>query len=430
MLEIRDPLHGSIAVSNEEERVLNHPAFQRLRFIKQLGFTELSFPGASHSRFIHSLGTCHLSAKAFDIIFKTAPCSEAFKKKIRQTLRLAALLHDIGHGPLSHVAEIVMPHLSKLNMSFISDQFAEDRRASHEDFSIKFILNSSLTKLLDNNFDSKAIHVACLINKNLLLSDDFFIYDGVDYRPILSQLVSSELDMDRMDYLQRDSYYCGTKYGEIEFDWILSHMTWYNYQGAMYLSLDRRALYSFDDFLLSRHNMYLMVYCHHKGIVYEEMLKRYFTDNQQPFSLPYNLDEYTKCTDFWLYQILAESKNPWAKRISEKQAFVRVKELHSAFLGAEKLKLESDKVEAVLKKEGIEYIKSSSKMDMSSYYNVERKKTANAFSLFVSSQDEKNFQAIPIEECTDIFKKYAQSRYVVRVYVAPEDVAKAKKLLE
>lgn len=430
MLEIRDPLHGSIAVSNKEEMIVNHPSFQRLRFIKQLGFTELSFPGASHSRFIHSLGTCHLSSKAFDTIFKNAPCSKDFKKKIRQTLRLASLLHDIGHGPLSHVAEIVMPHLSQLNMSGISSQFLEDRRASHEDFSIKFILKSSLTQLIDDNFSSKAIHVACLINKNLNLSDNFFVYEGTDYRPILSQLVSSELDVDRMDYLQRDSYYCGTKYGQIEFDWILSHMTWYNYQGAMYLSLDRRALYSFDDFLLSRHNMYLMVYCHHKGIVYEEMLKRYFTDNEKPFSLPYDLQEYTKCTDFWLYQILAESKNHWAERISNKQPFIRVKELHSAFLGSEKLKEEASRVEKILKESKIQYIMSSSKMEMSSYYNVERKKKEKTFSLFVSSQDEKSFKAIPIEECTDIFKKYAQSRYIVRMYISPEDELKAKKLLE
>lgn len=429
MLEIRDPLHGSIAVSNEEEMVLNHPAFQRLRFIKQLGFTELSFPGASHSRFIHSLGTCHLSSKAFDTIFKTAPCSEDFKKKIRQTLRLAALLHDIGHGPLSHVAEMVMPHLSELKLSGISDLYSKDRRASHEDFSIKFILDSSLTLLINNNFECKGFHVACLINRNLELSDNFFMHEGVDYRPILSQIVSSELDVDRMDYLQRDSYYCGTKYGEIEFDWILSHMTWYNYQGTMYLSLDRRALYSFDDFLLSRHNMYLMVYCHHKSIVYEEMLKRYFTDNNKLLNLPSDLDKYTKCTDFWLYQVLAESDNSWAKRISDKNPFARVKELHSAFLGAEKLKTEIENIEQALTDNKVKYIRSSSKMDMSSYHNAEEKKLKNSFSLFVSSQDEKNFQAVPIEECTDIFKKYAESRYIARIYVAPEDLAKAKKIL-
>lgn len=429
MLEIRDPFHGFIAVSSEEEVILKHPSFQRLRFIKQLGFTELSFPGASHSRFIHSLGTCHLVSKAFDIIFKNAPCSEEFKKNIKQALRLAGLLHDIGHGPLSHVAEMVMPNLSKLNMSSISSEFAEDRTASHEDFSIKFILKSSLTKAINDNFEIQATHVACLINKNLSSTDNFFIHEGIDYRPILSQLVSSELDMDRMDYLQRDSYYCGTKYGQIESDWILNHMTWYNDQGTMYLSLDRKALYSFDDFLLSRHNMYLMVYCHHKAIVYDEMLKRYFAEKEKPFCLPSDLEEYTKCTDFWLYQILAESKNPWAQRISNQQEFARVKELHSAFLGAEKLKEEITKAEQSLKDSNICYIRSSSKMEMSSYYNVERKQKRNAYPLFVSSQDKKIFKAVPIEECTDIFKKYAQSRYIVRLYVSPEDVGKAKKIL-
>ncbi|MBE8221349.1 MAG: HD domain-containing protein [Bdellovibrionales bacterium] len=429
MLEIRDPFHGFIAVSSEEEMILKNPCFQRLRFIKQLGFTELSFPGASHSRFIHSLGTCHLVSKAFDVIFKNAPCSQEFKNKIKQSLRLAGLLHDIGHGPLSHVTEVVMPHLSTLNMSKISSEFAEDRKAGHEDFSIKFILESSLTKIINDNFKCKAIHVACLINNNLKSTDDFFIHNEIDYRPILSQLVSSELDMDRMDYLQRDSYYCGTKYGQIEFDWILNHMTWYNYKDAMYLSLDRKALYSFDDFLLSRHNMYLMVYCHHKAVVYDEMLKRYFIDNKNPFSLPYDLEEYSKCTDFWLYQILSESKNTWAQRINKQQEFSRIKEWHSAFLGPNEVKDEADKVEKNLKDNNIECIRSSSKMKMSSYYNLEVKNPKKIYPLFVSSQENDIFKAIPIEECTDIFKKYAQSRYIVRIYVKPEDVAKAKKIL-
>lgn len=426
MLDIQDPLHGFIKVSAEEEKILNHPHFQRLRFIKQLGFTELSFPGASHSRFIHSLGTCHLASKAFDNIFKDS--NTAFKKQMRQVVRLASLLHDIGHGPLSHVAESAMPHLSKLSLSLFSDIFLEDRMATHEDFSIKFIVDSSLSKLINNNFDLKAKHIACLLNKNLDSNDSFFIYRGINYRPLLSQIISSELDVDRMDYLQRDSYYCGTKYGQIEFDWILRHLSYHEHKKTMYLSLDAKALYSFDDFVLSRHHMYLMVYCHHTSVIYEEMLKRFFiADKTNPFVLPFDIDEYGQCTDFWLYQMLSESKNSWAKRITNKQSFKKIQELHSAFLDKGQLKAQLLNTEQLLKNNNIKYIASNSKMKMSKYYSSE--KTKNNYPLFVSSQDDQNFTAVPIEERTDIFKKYAQDRYISRIYVSPEDKSKAVKLL-
>ncbi|MBE8163509.1 MAG: HD domain-containing protein [Bdellovibrionaceae bacterium] len=430
MLEIRDPFHGFIAVSSEENLILRHPFFSRLRFIKQLGFTEFSFPGASHSRFIHSLGTCHLVSKAFDVIFKNAPCDEVFKKKLKKTVRLAGLLHDIGHGPLSHVAEVVMPPLSELNMSDISSEFAEDRQASHEDFSLKFILQSDFTKIINENFECDAIHVACLINKNLNPKNDFFIYEGIDYRPILSQLVSSELDMDRMDYLQRDAYYCGTKYGEFEFEWILNRLTWHQHEGAVYLALDHKALYSFDDYLLSRQNMYLMVYCHHRSVIYDEMLRRYFAEDETPFVLPAKLEEYHKCTDFWLYQILAKSKNVWAQRISTQTEFAKVKEWHSAFLNSAEPKAEATKAEKILKDNNITYIRSHSKMKMSNYYNVEVKNSEIFYPIFIKSKKNAEVKAVPIEECTDIFQKYAQSRYMIRLYVDPKDKLEAQKILK
>src|SRR5690606_13480364 len=109
-MDIRDPLHGSIGLNAAERAVVDSAAFQRLRNIKQLGFGELSFPGATHSRYIHSIGAFHLSGIAFDSIFKTFPfSSNDSSKRFRQALRLAALLHDVGHGPLSHSTEEVMP---------------------------------------------------------------------------------------------------------------------------------------------------------------------------------------------------------------------------------------------------------------------------------------------------------------------------------
>jgi len=116
-MEIKDPIHGSIALNDGEEAILDTLEFQRLRQIKQLGFAEYSFPGATHTRFLHSLGVMHLAGRAFDSIFRSFKFSnEAARSRLRRAVRLGALLHDIGHGPLSHTTEDVMPKVSELNI--------------------------------------------------------------------------------------------------------------------------------------------------------------------------------------------------------------------------------------------------------------------------------------------------------------------------
>ena len=139
------------------------------------------------------------------------------------------------------------------------------------------------------------IHVACLIDKSLTCPDDFFVDQGIDYRTLLSQMVSSEIDVDRMDYLERDAYYCGTSYGKVDLHWLIANLTMHIKNDEAYLALNRRALYTFDDFLLSRHHMHLMVYFHHKSVIYEEMLYRYFTSKDNQFALPSNIEEYINC---------------------------------------------------------------------------------------------------------------------------------------
>src|SRR5690606_33145970 len=138
-MEIRDPVHGSIHYSSAEVAVLDTPEYQRLRSIKQLGFSEFSFPGATHNRYLHSIGVGHLAVLVFDSIFRAYPFSKtAVKLRLRQTFRLAAILHDVGHGPLSHTTEEVMPPLHKLQVKAYGAQ-QEDRQANHEDYTIKYV---------------------------------------------------------------------------------------------------------------------------------------------------------------------------------------------------------------------------------------------------------------------------------------------------
>ncbi len=433
-MEIRDPIHGSLEVSDAEVNVLESRAYQRLRAIKQLGFSEFSFPGATHNRFLHSLGVCHLAGLAFDAIFRAFPFrSHAEYGRFRQTVRLAALLHDIGHGPLSHTTEEVMPKLQDLKIAAYQNRrkdlkfkVAKDnlqRQADHEDYTIKFITDSSLTSVLKENFpDIDPLHIACLIDKTLAPPDDFFKCNDLDLRTILSQIVSSEMDVDRMDYLERDAYFCGTNYGKVELGWLLANLTYHEVEGCLHLALNRRALYTFDDFLLARHHMHLMVYFHHKAIIYEEMLNRYLSSPDCSFHLPADIEKYIGCTDYALYQHLASVNNEWAKRITDRRTFKMLFEIHS-----DEQTSRPETMKTALEKEGIEVILSSSMARLSKYHTISPEE--RSFSIYVVDQYDRLAKPHPIEEMTKIFENYENIRRIDRLYVAPEKYDAAERIL-
>ncbi len=432
-MEIKDPIHGAIEVSQGEVAILDSPEFQRLRLIKQLGFSEFSFPGAVHNRYIHSLGVSHLAGLAFDSIFKDFQFSKpGVKKRFRQCMRLAALLHDIGHGPLSHTTEEVMPPLADLNIKAYSQrnfrgqtQLMESKQtiANHEDYTVKIVTDSNLSRLIKDNFsDIDPHHVACLIDKTLVCEDDFFKDAGLDFRTILSQVVSSEMDCDRMDYLARDSYFCGTNYGVIEFSWLLPNMSYHIVEEELHLALNRRALYTFDDFLLSRHHMYLMVYFHHKSIIYEEMLYRFLTSPDCTYKLPADIDLYNRCTDYSLYEHMAESDNEWAKRITQRRPYKMVFEKHST-----KESVRAQKMKKTLEGEGIHVITASSKVRLSKYHGGSPED--KAFQIYVVDQYDNSEKPITIDQCTQIFHKYEETRNIERLYVDRNLYDKGRKII-
>jgi HD superfamily phosphohydrolase len=434
-MEVRDPVHGSISLSAEEEDIIETPEFQRLRSIKQLGFSEFSFPAATHNRYLHSIGVCHLAGRAFDHVFASEKfSSELVKKRLRQCFRAAALLHDVGHGPLSHVTEEVMPPLKDLDVKVYNNRSKAiyqlglanntDRKANHEDYTIRYITDSPLSEVISKVLgDILPIHIVCLIDKTLACPDDFFINQGLDYRPILSQLVSSELDVDRMDYLERDSYFCGTNYGNIDVEWLLSNLKAHRIGDQLYLALNRRALYTFDDFLLSRHHMNLMVYFHHKGIIYEEMLIRYLESEDCDFSLPSNIIEYTRYNDYHLFEHIAKAKNPWAQRIAKRAPFRNLIELHNVSDASRPKSIKN-----FLERSGIESILASSQVRLSKYHTSSPED--KALKIYVVDQYDRWEAPMPIEQSTKIFKAYEDARVIDRVYVAPESYERAEDLLK
>ncbi|MFZ4405597.1 MAG: HD domain-containing protein, partial [Pseudobdellovibrionaceae bacterium] len=364
-----------------------------------------------------------LAGLAFDSIFKIHPFSKpSVKIRLKQALRLGSLLHDIGHGPLSHTTEQVMPPVDDLKVSIYKKQ---KRKANHEDYTIKYVMDSAIAESIRKNFnDILPIHVACLIDTSIACPDDFFIDNNVDFRPILSQLVSSELDVDRMDYLLRDSYFCGTTYGQIDLHWILQNLTFHLWKDKAHLALNRRALYSFDDFLISRHHMHLMIYCHHKSIIYEEMLNKYLTSKNCQFKLPADINDYTFYNDYKLHEHLSQVKdNSWAQRIADRKPFKVLMEMHNTVENSR-----PEKIKDVLSENNIESIWASSKNRLSKYHQSDDGE--QSYSIFVLDQYDKRDKPTRIGESTEIFKRYEGARIIDRIYVSPENYKKAESLIE
>ena len=225
---INDPVYGFIRFPEPELiRIIDHPWFQRLRNIKQMGLAQLVYPGAVHTRLAHSLGACHLMGKALDEL-KMKDISP--DKDECLAARMAALLHDIGHGPFSHSLEhslVSVPHekLSRLIMQR---------------------MNKEMGGMLD-----KCIQ----------------IFDHSYPRKYLHQLVSSQMDVDRMDYLNRDSYYTGVSEGVIGYDRILQMLSVKDNE----LMVEEKGVHSVEKFIIARRLMYWQVYLH-KTVLGAEML--------------------------------------------------------------------------------------------------------------------------------------------------------------
>lgn len=333
--ELRDPIHGAIPIDPAERRVVEHRAVQRLRNIRQLGFSHLPFPSATHTRFAHCLGAMHLAGRAFDNCFRDQPFSSGTRRRaFRHCVRLAALCHDLGHAPYSHAAEFAMPPLRELGIAAYDSERVAGRlgqRAHHEDYTVAILTRSSLATTIRAQFPFGPEHVAALVSPDVRIDDDFFFDGGFDLRPVLSQMVTGDIDVDRLDYLLRDAYFTGARYGEVDVNWLLSHLTRsIDDQGRVCLALDRRALYAFDDFLVARQHMFLMVYFHRKSVVYEELFKRFVRGNADALALPADAEAYLQTDDAWMWGRLRAVDDPWARRIIEFRPYKVAFEAHLA----------------------------------------------------------------------------------------------------
>ena len=229
---INDPIYGFITIpSTLVFQLVEHRYFQRLRRISQMGFSYIVYPGAHHTRFHHALGAMFLMQKAVQVLRSK---KVVISKEEEEGLYIAILLHDIGHGPFSHAME----------RSIVED-------VDHEAISLMFM------QKLNNIFENK-LQLAIQIFKN-------------EYsRKFLHQLVSGQFDMDRLDYLKRDSFYTGVSEGTVNSQRLIAMLNVRN-DG---LVVEEKGIYSIENFIVARRLMYWQVYLHKTGVVAEQLLVR------------------------------------------------------------------------------------------------------------------------------------------------------------
>jgi len=427
-MEVRDPVHGSIHILDEEIPIIRHAFFQRLRNIKQLGLSEYVFPGATHSRFIHSIGVMDVGRRAFDKLFGETKIQTKDYQRIKETLKLACLLHDIGHAPLSHSTESAMPLLSQLQ---IPERFLNatdkitDRQATHEDYTIKAIVDSSFTQSFEAVEKSHGVDKNCVADLIVghCFDPEYFTLEGVNYFGLLSQLVSSELDCDRMDYLLRDSYFCGVSYGSYDLDWLLDNLDIAVINNEATLGISERAVITFDDFLLSRYHMFVMVYFHYRSVCLEQLLLRYFDTAPGEYTIPANIEEYIEHDDHFLMKVLRKSKNRYAESIVKNRIPEKIFE---SFNREQHRKL--NEVQAYLVNNDIEYIRCSSSGRLSKYYTQDLAPEDNYTMKVVRKlrgTSEKTYMAI--NSATDLYAKYSASHSVNRLHCDMESLSEEHK---
>lgn len=278
-----DAVHGFIHLSEDEKQLLKHPAFVRLHYLHQLGLAYLVYPGATHSRFEHSLGVMHLASKIYDQIF------EIQDPYFKQALRIGALCHDLGHLPFSHTLE----------HDLLSDH-------GHEKKTIDVIALLRETEFFK---EKQAVypHFFNLVLKIAVSPSVYLKYfpqdEYSDIETLLSSIVSGDyFGADRIDYLIRDSRFTGVSVGLFDYPQLIEKLTYIKDGQSSKLAVEEEGLEAVEGLLLARHYMHARVY-YNKGVMaYNQALKEFIKKIDKPDFLNMEASFYIRYTDAWLIE--------------------------------------------------------------------------------------------------------------------------------
>lgn len=262
---VRDPIHGNIRFDGFFVELLESPELQRLHNIKQLGFAYMVFPGANHTRLEHSMGTYHMAKRAGETL--------SLDEDERVLLECAALLHDIGHGPFSHTLESILRDRFGIDHVDLTEKILRGEESVLKSGEREFVDSKSVVDILDENG----------IDKSRIID---IIRGGCKRDGYLSQLLSSPIDVDQLDYLLRDGYYTGVAYGTVDVDRFFHTLNLYNDR----LAIDKKGISVVENILISRELMYSSVYFHKTVRIAELMLSKAMELTEDAF-------EFYKLTD-------------------------------------------------------------------------------------------------------------------------------------
>jgi HD superfamily phosphohydrolase len=314
--EIRCPVHGFVAFNDWERQIIDQPAYQRLRRIRQLAWTDQVYPGAMHNRFEHSLGVMHTAGLIYDAIIRNSwqvlheelGYDEQGVKRNRQLVRLAALLHDVGHSPFSHASEELFP-----------DQENGLGKYVHEQYSAAIVrgpLRSAIEEhKLNQGYNLSADDVAALMEGSAGARQGIFWRD----------LITGQMDADRMDYLLRDSYHAGVHYGRFDVQRLISTMTAIRVKdGPPRIGIQEGGWHAAEALVIARYFMFTQVYFHKTRVAYDihirEAMKELLPEGH--FSTPGRLDEFLGWDDWRVLGMLASGKGgEHGKRLSSRNHF-------------------------------------------------------------------------------------------------------------
>lgn len=307
MYQFRDPIHGFIDVSEDELKIINSMPFQRLRDIHQLATTYLVYHGAEHTRFGHSLGVMHLTSRVFDSITQKIPnlfsnnrnendCKTAW---YRQLLRIIGLTHDLGHAPFSHASEELF-----------------DVGKEHEDFTKLIIFETEIAeyiysigakfKKIYGEFYDITPELVWMIYEGKDITNEKFIFPDFLF---LKGFMDGELDCDKMDYLLRDSLYCGVTYGTYDLDRFVSTLTAYKHDNTLQLAIERGGVQALEEFVLARYFMFIQVYFHKTRRYLDKALVKSLRAVLPNGKYPNTIQDYLKWDDSRILNLIAESED-------------------------------------------------------------------------------------------------------------------------
>lgn len=409
--EIRCPVHGFIRLNDWEWNVISQPAFQRLRRIRQLAWTDYVYPGAMHTRFEHSLGVMHTATMLYDSIVRNS--SELLKTELtyndagferdRQLVRFAALLHDVGHAPFSHAAEDLLPERSA------------GRKYVHEDYSVAIIeaglRNAIEDHPLNSNYSLRAEEITALIKGGSNARKTVFWRD----------LITSQMDADRMDYLLRDSYHAGVRYGNFDLHRLINTIRAIPFQDKdPRLGISEGGVHAAEGLVLARYFMFTQVYFHKTRVAYDVHLrlamKELLPDSRFPRPEGTELADFIGWEDWRVLGLLNAGKGgEHGERIRSRNHFRQV--FHTPEAPAAE---DIEQLQAI--KEKLGNLVCAEEPAEKSWYKT------GPLDIPVLSDIGKNIVK-PLSEHSTVVAKMQPNNQVF-LYVKPENVSKAKEIVD